>query len=93
MDLIWTPKVLSSIGLGLDVVGAFLIAFNVFNDFKGTKFVLGQTYGTFLNPPTETAEFKAWSKRNFIFACFGLLLLFGGFGFQVLALLIQVKSQ
>ncbi len=69
----------------MDMVGAILVGIEAFRRFKGTKLVLGQTYGTFLNPPTETEEFKSWSKRNLIIAWSGLGLLFLGFGLQIVA--------
>jgi hypothetical protein len=75
-------KVLSSVGLAMDMVGATLVAAEAVRRFKGIKTTLGQTYGTFLNPPEETEEFKAWNKTNFRFSICGLVLLFLGFLLQ-----------
>ena len=76
-------KLLNSVGLAMNTVGAFLVATEAVRRFKGIKTRLGQTYGTFLNPPEETEEFKAWSKTNFWLSISGLVLLFLGFLFQL----------
>lgn len=64
------------------MVGATLVAGEAVRRFKGIKTILGQTYGTFLNPPEETGEFKAWNITNFKFSICGLVLLFLGFLLQ-----------
>ena len=89
MDLVFFQKVLSSTGLFLDTVGAALIAAQAVQRFGGVKATLGQTYGTFLNPPEETAEFNAWNKRNFRLIICGLVLLFLGFLFQLAGNLVR----
>jgi hypothetical protein len=65
------------------MVGAALVAAEAVRRFKGIKTTLGQTYGTFLNPPEETGEFKAWNIANFRFTMWGLVLLFVGFLLQL----------
>jgi hypothetical protein len=51
MNPAFLQKVLSSVGLAMDMVGAFLVAIQVFRKFRGIKTVLGKTYGTMHDPP------------------------------------------
>jgi hypothetical protein len=66
----------------MDMIGAFLVAIQVVRRFREIKTVLGQTYGTMLNPPQETEEFRAWEKTNFRINLLGLAFLFVGFLLQ-----------
>jgi len=60
----------------MDMIGVFLVAIQVVRRFRGIKTVLGQTYGTMLNPPQETEEFKSWEKIDFRINIWGLVFLF-----------------
>ncbi len=78
-------KTLSSTGLLLDMVGAFLLAVDFWRKFKGTKATVGKSWSTISDPPQETADFKKHIKFNTNIAFAGLLFLMAGFLLQLLA--------
>ena len=76
-------QVLSSVGLLLDMVGAFFIAYEVVNKFKGQEYNPSPTTPGSIAPPTKTEQFSSWiSLRNKVMIT-GLVLLTAGFSLQI----------
>lgn len=85
MEPVLTQKLLNSIGLFMDIVGAFLVASEVVRKFHGIKLTVGQSWDTMTDPPKETEEFKSWSERTFWIMKLGLFFLTVGFLLQIAA--------
>ncbi|HDY86992.1 MAG TPA: hypothetical protein ENH82_02620 [bacterium] len=80
-----TYKIVNSVGLFLDIIGAWFIAFEVVKQYKGQKFfVEAQTWDdTFGKYPEELPEYTAWEKSKYIKMWIGLFLLTIGFSLQI----------
>lgn len=80
-----TYKIVNSVGLFLDIIGAWFIAFEVVKQYKGEKFfVEAQTYDDTIGKyPEETPGFTAWEKSKYIKMWIGLSLLTIGFSLQI----------
>ena len=87
---------LNIVGISCDIVGAFLIATEVVNQFNGQKFKRGPAYPPGLvvapPPPTETDEFKAWDLAKYRYMRVGLIVLVLGFLIQIVANALQFRS-
>lgn len=80
-----TAICLSSAGLLLDIVGAILIAYEIWAPFRGTKYRDDITFDESNEPVRETNEFASWNKRKYKLMVIGLGLLSIGFGLQLAA--------
>lgn len=78
-------KCLSSVGLLLDIIGAFLVAVEVARKYKCIKFTVGQTFDEMNDPPKETPEYVQWQKCNKIIMAVGLAFLLIGFSLQIIS--------
>jgi len=86
-----TPYLLNSIGLCLDIIGAWFIAWEITSKYTGTKFnkVGGATCGSLPEDP-ETIEYKEYETNKFKRMKFGLILLTIGFSLQIISNIIQL---
>lgn len=75
-------KILNSTGLFLDLIGAGLLAVEIFRRFHGIKILAPQTYLDLKSAPKESPEFKTWEHANFRFHFWGFIFLFVGFLLQ-----------
>ena len=88
-----SPALVSSTGLGLDLIAAVLIGFEFFKKYKGDKFrpdagLAVDRSGTGIVLQSEvqpTDEYLAWESRRERVAIFGFTLLCVGFSLQILA--------
>ena len=80
-----TYKIINSVGLLLDIIGAWFIAFEVVKQYKGEKFfVEAQTWDDTLGKNSEEMpEYTAWEKSKYIKMWIGLILLTIGFSLQI----------
>jgi hypothetical protein len=72
-------KILSSAGLFFDLIGASMLAVEVFRRFRGIRFGAPQTYAELTSAPKESDESETWEQTNFRFhfwVSFFLLLVF-----------------
>lgn len=78
-------KLLNSLGLLFDMIGAVLVAFELVRQFKGNQMSVGQTINSMHNPPIKTPEFKKWEVRKYRYMAVGLAFLLLGFSLQLVA--------
>lgn len=90
MDI--SPKLVNSIGLVFDLIGALLIGFEFFKKYKDDRF--RPDAGMAVDPDRglvqqsevqPTDEYKAWESRREKVAIVGLTFLCTGFALQILA--------
>jgi hypothetical protein len=83
---------LNIFGLILDIIGAWLVAYEVVSQYKGSQFktsnsiVFGLTAVN--NAPEETLEYQKWLNKRNRYMWFGLTFLTLGFLVQIVANLI-----
>ncbi len=81
------PKILNSVGLFMDIIGAWLIAWEVYRQFKGKKYSKAPP----LPPPRaagvarESDQYKRWGKKKYFRMAIGLGLLTIGFLLQIIS--------
>lgn len=84
-------KIASTVGLLFDVIGALMIAYEVFKKFDGDKFQPDAGIG--LLPSGEmvsqsevqpTPEYQKWEQRRVRMMKIGLAFLLVGFGLQII---------
>jgi hypothetical protein len=83
LDPATLQKILSSAGLFLDLIGASMLAVEVFRRFRGIRLVAPQTYHELTSAPKESDEYKTWEQTNFRYHFWGLILLALGFLLQL----------
>lgn len=78
--------IINSIGIVFDIVGAWLVAWEVVNEFKGKKIDIshGVSMGTFVvgQHAKETNEFKNWENKKYKIMKWGIGFLTVGFLLQ-----------
>lgn len=87
MDQDILPKILNSIGIFFDIIGAVLIAWEVVQQYKGCEFE--NRYGlppvSYTPPPEKTPKYKKWERNKYVKMKWGL-------GALVLGFLLQLAS-
>ena len=78
------PDIITTFGLGLDIVGAIYISCELKKFFKG-KSHRETLFDDGGNPPTETDEYKNWKSMHLKI---GLIILCLGFFLQIIAIWI-----
>jgi uncharacterized membrane protein len=73
----------TTIGLILDIFGAFLVASEVVKQFKGNMHSAFPTIDSLGDPPRKSEEFILWEHIKFKRMKLGLLLLTVGFILQI----------
>jgi len=88
------PYTINSIGLGFDIIGACLVAWEVSHQYRGTKFkeVGGATCGSNPEDP-QTDEYKKYEKSKLKLMQVGLVLLVIGFCLQIYSNFLQGGDQ
>lgn len=74
---------INSIGLVFDIVGAWLVAFEVTNQFKGKKYETNRTWDGIGQPPFDSQEYRQWESSKLKFMWAGLIFLTIGFSLQI----------
>lgn len=64
MTILLLQKSMNSTGLVLDIIGAILVANEIFRRFRGTRLTVGQSWSTMTDPPKETEAFQGWSNSR-----------------------------
>ena len=87
------PYTINSLGLALDIIGAWFIAWEIVRRYKGVKFkkVGGAECGASPEDP-QTDEYKKYEKNKSLFMWLGIILLTIGFGLQIYSNIIQNKG-
>ena len=75
-------KILNSFGLVFDIIGAWFIANEVVNKFKGKQLLPTPTIMGKSPPPEKTREYKEWESNHFNRMKIGLCLITIGFILQ-----------
>ena len=90
-----TPKLISSIGLVFDIVGAWLICYEFLYQFKKPEKYEPQPQK--LNgedpDPKLSGEYKKWESKKYKFMLTGLILLTIGVGFQIWSNYLPIRNQ
>lgn len=73
----------TTFGLLLDIIGAFLVAIEVVNKFHGIQFDGHKTIDALADPPPKTTDFIKWERKKFVKMTIGLTLLTFGFLLQI----------
>ena len=83
------PAIINTAGLVFDIVGAWLVAFEIVSQFRGPKLhpAVGFPLGSLVisGIPHETKEYSAWEKRKFRLMWAGPGCLTIGFVAQIVA--------
>lgn len=79
------PKVVNTLGLICDIIGASFVASEVISQFKGKQFNPTPTVIDESPPPEKTEQFKEWEIKKYSHMKKGLLFLILGFYLQILA--------
>ncbi len=79
-----SSEVINTIGLGFDMIGAILVAYEVVNKFKGDAYVKGmmQNGG---HHGHKTKKYEGWQRKKLSGMRCGLYFLISGFLLQILA--------
>ena len=77
-------EVINTIGLGCDMLGAILVAYEVVNKFEHDEYHTGvmQDGG---HHGHKTDEYKEWQRKKSRWMICGLIFLISGFALQILA--------
>ena len=80
------PKIINSIGLAFDIVGAWLVAWEVVRTFKGQQYEVQPLIANGENPPPKkTEKYKTYESDKHCKMLIGLFCLTIGFSFQFLS--------
>jgi hypothetical protein len=77
------PKIVNSIGLVLDIIGAWLVAIEVVKQFRGCKYSERRTWAQLVEGAKESEEYENWQILNHKWMLGGLVLLTIGFLLQL----------
>jgi hypothetical protein len=84
------PYVINSIGLALDMFGAWFVAWEVVGQYRGVKFKkVGATVCGGKAEDPQTSEYKKYEKNKSTFMWLGICLLTIGFSLQMYSNYIQ----
>lgn len=83
MDANMLSKIINSIGLFCDIIGAWLVAIEIVKVYKGQKHMPNPTWQDVFDAPRETQDYKKWQLLTHKFMFLGLVLLTVGFLLQV----------
>jgi hypothetical protein len=82
------------LGVIFDLVGAYLVAFEVVRKFRGRPFADSFTFDESVQlAPQPTEEHRQWELRKFTYMKWGLALLTVGFVLQLIANVLQLKCE
>lgn len=80
------PKILNSVGLFFDIIGAFLVAWEVVRKFKGEQYdVLPLKMNGIIPPPNKTEKYEKYESDKHVKMWIGL-------GFLTIGFLLQIGS-
>lgn len=82
-----TSKIIGSIGLVFDIVGAIFVAYEVVNVYRGS--ITGTINGTWNGLGEPTTEYKEFESKKHKHMKIGLAFLIIGFILQIIALWIK----
>lgn len=80
---------INSIGLVLDIIGAFLIAYEIWAPFRRQKYRDDLTMDEGSEPVRETTDYVGWEKEKYCFMLVGLGFLIIGFVLQLVSNFIK----
>lgn len=79
------PRVINSVGLAFDIVGAWLVAIEIVKKFKGEKYEKNPSLFAADDPPFDSTEYKKWELLKLMYMKLGLGCLTVGFILQILS--------
>lgn len=85
MEITTLPKYINSIGLLLDIAGAWFVAWEVVSQYQGDKFHKSPTWSEIFDSPKETDPFKKYEKSKLLKMKIGLGCLTLGFALQIIS--------
>ncbi len=77
------PVHVNTLGLVFDILGAWLVAIEVVNQFRGKKYENDPTWDGIGKPPWDTDEYKKWELSKYKLMWIGLICLTVGFSLQI----------
>jgi len=83
MNIDTLSKIINSCGLIFDIAGAWLVAWEIVQAYKGEAFEATMKVGDIIIPPEKTKEFEYWEKNKFKKMWIGLGCLTSGFFLQI----------
>ncbi len=81
-------KIINSVGLFFDMIGACFIAIEVIKQYKGKKYYSDDSALGGINTdrsPKDTADYKKWEQAKYEYMKIGLGFLLLGFALQILS--------
>lgn len=80
------PKIINSLGLVLDIIGACLVAWEVVDQYNGNQYEEAPLIANGVIPaPNKTSDFNKWEHKKYKKMKAGLGFLFFGFLLQILS--------
>ena len=76
-------QILNSVGLFLDIVGVWLVAFEIVKSFKGEQYGISLAFIDIAAPPEKTDTFKKWESKRLRSMKIGLVIITIGFLLQI----------
>jgi hypothetical protein len=83
MDVNTMAKMINSVGLCFDILGAWFVAIEVVKQYKGKKYKDQPTWNDIGAGPKESQEYEKWQMLNHKWMLRGLVMLTVGFLLQV----------
>ncbi|MBC8552226.1 MAG: hypothetical protein H8D23_21560 [Candidatus Brocadiales bacterium] len=85
-----TGKIINSVGLVFDMIGACFVAWEVVKQYKGKKYISHDSYHSIGSisddkSPTDTPEFMKYEQEKYKYMKVGLILLLFGFALQIVS--------
>ena len=84
MDLC-TPQWINTFGLCFDIIGAWLVAYEIVKQYNDKKYRDNVTIDELDEPVRETTQYQEWETSKYKFMKYGLFSLTIGFIFQIAA--------
>ncbi|NOR69298.1 MAG: hypothetical protein GQ532_06310 [Methylomarinum sp.] len=78
----YAPQIITTIGLSLDIFGAYLLANEITNEFEGEMYLNSSIGCGETLRPIKTVEFTSWEIKHKASLRYGLSLLSLGFFLQ-----------
>jgi len=82
MNILLTPKIINSIGLLFDIAGAWLVAWEVVNQYKQRQYKT-QFFDDIGNDLEKEPNYEQWENNKYFKMRLGLALLTLGFLLQI----------
>jgi hypothetical protein len=78
-----TPQWINTFGISFDIIGAWLVAYEIVKQYNGKKYRDDVTIDELDEPVRETSQYQQWEIKKYKWMWYGLISLTIGFVFQI----------